>query len=77
MRTIRGGFKQREDAAAGEIAQPRRIHHPFPGQDLALMNKSRLRPAADARSYACGCGREAGLGVPGDRQGPARSNDDS
>jgi len=38
MRTIRGGFKQREDAAAGEIAQPRRIHHPFPGQDLALMN---------------------------------------
>jgi hypothetical protein len=30
MSTVRGGFKQREDAAAGEIAQPRRIHHRFP-----------------------------------------------
>jgi len=31
MRTVRGGFKRREDAAAGEIARPRRIHHPLPG----------------------------------------------
>jgi len=76
MRTIRGGFKQREDAAAGEIAQPRRIHHPFPGQDLALMNNLVYVPLLTLAPTLAAAAEKPDWAFPVTGKVQPRSNDD-